>query len=478
MHTSPIHTKTYLHEALADSRLREAVDKATQTALKKRADKVEQLPWWEELRHQAHQTKKETLDHLDRYLELFEENCQKNGIVVHWARDAEEARTIILELMREKQVQSVVKSKSLTTEELHLNHFLEENGIESLETDLGEYIVQLLDQIPSHLTAPALHLTRVDVGRIFHEKLGVPYTEDPDALLQIARARLREKFLSADMGISGVNFAMAREGSFCVVENEANGFLTVGLPRIHLAVMGIEKLIPDLASLPPFLKLLPVSATGQKATSYLHIIGGPRRASTGEGPEEVHLLLLDNGRSRILADGQLRETLCCIRCGACLNVCPIYQQVGGHAYGWVYMGPIGITLIPQYLGEAEGRYAPFLSSLCGACFEICPVRINIPHHLLKLRSRVVETGNSGWMERLAFRGFGWLASHPRIYRIATWFPGKFQQLLPGERAFPVPGYSQKRALGRFDGRGFRNRYNSWLRKRPQPSSSQEKEARS
>ncbi|HNW61177.1 MAG TPA: LutB/LldF family L-lactate oxidation iron-sulfur protein [bacterium] len=477
MQTSPIHTKTYLREALADSRLREAVDKATQTALKKRADKVEQVPWWEDLRHQAHHIKKETLDHLDTYLERFTERCKGNGIIVHWARDAEEARRLILEVMHEKGVKKVVKSKSLTTEELHLNHFLAENGVESLETDLGEYIVQLLDQIPSHLTAPALHLTRVDVGRIFHEKLGVPYTEDPDELLQIARARLREKFLDADMGISGVNFAMAEEGSFCILENEANGFLTVGLPRIHLAVMGIEKLIPDLASLAPFLKLLPISATGQKITSYLHLIGGPRQAATGEGPEEVHLLLLDNGRSSILADGQLRETLFCIRCGACLNVCPIYQQVGGHAYGWVYMGPIGITLIPQYLGAAEGRYAPYVSSLCGACYEICPVRINIPHHLLKLRNRIVESHSTGVLERAAFRGFGWLASHPRLYRFATWFPGKLQQLLPGERAFRAPGYGAERALGRFDRRGFRKRYKSWLRNRPH-SAAQGKEERS
>jgi len=224
MHTSPIHTKTYLHEALADSRLREAVDKATQTALKKRADKVEQLPWWEELRHQAHQTKKETLDHLDRYLELFEENCQKNGIVVHWARDAEEARTIILELMREKQVQSVVKSKSLTTEELDLNHFLSANHIESLETDLGEYIVQLLDQIPSHLTAPALHLTRVDVGRIFHEKLGVPYTEDPDALLQIARARLRRNSSTPTWGSPGSISPWPAKGAFAWSKTKPTAF--------------------------------------------------------------------------------------------------------------------------------------------------------------------------------------------------------------------------------------------------------------
>lgn len=476
MHLSPVQTKTYLHEALQDRNLREAVDKATQTALNKRRDKVDKLPYWEELRHQAHDTKKETLEHLDHYLELFEQNCLANGIIVHWARDAEEARTIIHNLMQEKNVKSVVKSKSLTTEELHLNQFLIDHGIETLETDLGEYIVQLLDQIPSHLTAPALHLTRKDVGRIFHEKLGVAYTEDPNELLQIARARLREKFLAADMGISGANFGFADNGTFCIVENEANGYLTVALPRIHLAVMGIEKLLPSLQDLPVFMQLLPPSATGQKITSYVHFIGGPRKQRFGEGPEEVHLVLLDNGRSSILADGQLRETLSCIRCGACLNVCPIYQQVGGHAYGWVYMGPIGITLIPQYLGMAEGRYAPYVSSLCGACFEICPVRINIPHHLLKLRYRVVSAGQSGALERLAMKGFGWLASHPRFYRFATWFPGKLQQLLPGDKPFVVPGYGKERALPRFDSRGFRKRYQAWQKSRPQTQNPAKKEA--
>ncbi len=464
MNLSPGNTKSYLHAALQNERLRVAVDKATQTALKKRQDKVDQIPVWEEMRWQAHAAKRDALEHLAENLETFEKNCQTNGIIVHWARDGEEARQIILRLMLEKNVKQVVKSKSLTTEELHLNHFLQDNGIETLETDLGEYIVQLLDQIPSHLTAPALHLTRVDVGKIFHEKLGVPYTEDPHELLQIARARLRQKFLAAEMGISGVNFAFADSGSFCVVENEANAFLTVSLPRIHLAVMGLEKLLPDQSGLGTFLKLLPISATGQKASSYVNFIGGPRRQRCGEGPEEVHVLILDNGRSRILADSQLRETLFCIRCGACLNVCPIYQQVGGHAYGWVYMGPIGITLIPQYLGSLEGRYAPFVSSLCGACHEICPVHINIPHHLLKLRHRIVDAGLSMKVEKWGIRGWAFLAKRPRLYRFVTWFPGKFQQLLPKETAFPAPGYFKKRALGRFDHTGFRNRYRTWRKK--------------
>jgi L-lactate dehydrogenase complex protein LldF len=449
-------TKQYIEEALKDAGLRRAVDSATRTALQKRAEKVEHTPCWEELRHLAHLAKRKVIEHLDEHLISFESACRQNGIVVHWARDAAEARDYVLRIARENGVRSVVKSKSLTTEEIRLNPFLIKHGIETLETDLGEYIVQLLDQIPSHLTAPALHLTRKDVGRVFEEKLGVAYTEDPPELLAIARAKLRERFLAADMGISGANFGIADSGCFVIVENEANARLSIGLPKIHVAVMGIEKLLPSFEELPVFLKLLAPSATGQKQTVYVNIIGGPQRKISGDGAEQVHLILLDGGRSKILADPQLRETLFCIRCGACLNTCPIYQQVGGHAYGWVYMGPIGATLIPQYLGAHEGRYAPFVSSLCGACREICPVRIDIPHHLLKLRQQVVAAGESMMTERIGMRVWAFLARHPLLYRLATWFPGRLQKF--SQQPFPVPGYAKERALGRFDEKGFRRRF--------------------
>ncbi len=449
-------TKFYIKSALKDEPLRKAVDKATQTAIKKRADKVEAIPYWEELRHKAHAVKREVMDHLDEYLLRFEEQAQANGLVIHWAADSAEAQKIIQIIARENKVKTVVKSKSLTTEEIHLNSFLIKQNIETLETDLGEYIIQLLDQIPSHLTAPALHLTRQDVGRIFHDKLGVDYTEEPNELLTIARTTLREKFLHADMGISGVNFGISEAGCIAIVENEANARLTIGLPKVHVAVMGIEKLIPSFDELPIFLKLLPVSATGQKQTVYVNIVGGPLQNIVNEGPAQVHVILLDNGRSKILADPQLRETLYCIRCGACLNACPIYQQVGGHAYGWVYMGPIGATLIPQYLGEQEGRYAPYVSSLCGACYHACPVRIKIPHHLLKLRHNVVETGHSQKVEKFGFKAWAFLAQHPMLYRMATWFPGKIQQL--HKKPLPVPGYNKDREMGTFDVKGFRKRF--------------------
>jgi len=458
MKTSPLNTKFYIKNALADEQLRLAVDKATSSTLITRQAQVDLIPYWEELRHKAHSIKKEVMDNLADYLELFESRCRENSIHVHWASDSVEARKIIFDLAEKNDVKKIVKSKSLTTEEIHLNFALINHGIETLETDLGEYIVQLNEQIPSHLIIPAMHLSRQDVGKLFAEKLGVDYTEDPTELLRIARAKLRENFLAADMGISGANFGIADSGCFCIVENEANAHLTISLPKIHVAVMGIEKLIPNLDAVPYFLKLLPVSATSQKSSTYVNFVGGPQQPRYGEGPKEVHIVLLDNGRSDILTDPQLRETLFCIRCGACLNACPIYQQTGGHAYGWVYMGPIGITLIPQFLGEAEGKFAPYLSSLCGACFDACPVRINIPHHLLKLRNRIVEKGQTKIIERTGMATWAFIAKHSLLYRMATWLPGKIQSILPKSYSFPVPGYTKERAFGNFDSKGFRNRF--------------------
>jgi len=458
MEKTPKKLKKYVRDALADVPMRTAVANAARTSKASRDKIAGQIPYWDLVRQKVRSFKRDVLEHLDEYLLKFEANCQANGITVHWARDAAAAREIVGTIARDCGVSTVVKSKSLTTEEIDLNAYLAAAGVEPVETDLGEYIVQLLGQIPSHLVAPALHLSRQDIGRVFQDKLGVEYTEDPAELTEIARVHLREKFLTADMGISGANFGIAGSGCICVVENECNARLTISLPKVHVAVMGIEKLIPDLAALPYFLKLLPASATGQKASSYVNIIGGPGRRGSDEGPREVHVVLLDNGRSRILGDGQLRETLMCMRCGACLNSCPVYREIGGHAYGWVYMGPIGSALIPQYLGEAEGCHAPSLSTLCGACREICPLEINIPRHLLKLRNKVVRAKKSGFFERMAMKLWAFAAARPLVYRFVTWFPGKLQMLLPGKRAFAAPGYTGRRAIGRFDSKGFAKRF--------------------
>lgn len=454
----PRKTHRYIRRALANARLKAAVNKATQLAVDKRQAIVDETPYWEELRHRVYALKKSAVEQLDQSLLILEKRCQENGIHVHWAEDAAQARQIILDLAVDKGVKKVVKSKSLTTEEIELNPALERAGMDVLETDLGEYIVQLEGKTPSHLTMPALHLSRADIGRLFEKRLGEPYTDDPPSLLKVARRRLREHFLSVDMGITGVNFAAVQDGALVVIENEANAHLSLSLPKIHVAVMGLEKVIPGLADLPYFLKVLATSATGQKASSYVNVIGGPQRSLLGEGPEEVHLVLLDNGRAHMLADPDLRETLFCIRCGACLNICPVFRQIGGHAYGWVYMGPIGATLIPQFLGTSQGRYAPFLSSLCGACFDNCPLRIRLPRHLLTLRHRVVRDGHGLPPERVGMGGWAFLARRPRLYRLATWFPGKAQALLPKGAAFPVPGYLRQRALGRFDVLGFRRRF--------------------
>jgi len=465
MEKTPRKIKKYVRDALADVPMRTAVANAARTSKDSRDKIAGQIPYWELVRKKVRSFKRDVLEHLDEYLVEFEANCQANGITVHWARDAAVAREIVAAIARDCGATMVVKSKSLTTEEIDLNAYLAASGIEPIETDLGECIVQLLGQIPSHLVAPALHLSRQDIGRVFQDKLGVEYTEDPAELTEIARVHLREKFLTAKMGISGANFGIAGSGCICVVENECNARLTISLPKVHVAVMGIEKLIPDMAALPYFLKLLPASATGQKASSYVNIIGGPGRAGSDEGPREVHVVLLDNGRSKILGDGQLRETLMCMRCGACLNSCPVYREIGGHAYGWVYMGPIGSALIPQYLGEKEGCYAPSLSSLCGACREICPLEINIPRHLLKLRNKVVRAKRSGFFERIAMKLWAFAAARPLLYRFATWFPGKFQMLLPGKRAFAAPGYIGRRAIGRFDSKGFGKRFREMEKKK-------------
>ena len=312
----------------------------------------------------------------------------------------------------------IVKSKSMVTEEIGLNAHLEAAGLQVVETDLGEFIIQLAGEPPSHLTAPALHKRREDIGRLFQDRLGIPYTDDPARLTEAARRALRDRFLEADMGITGANFGLARDGALTVIENEGNALLTMNLPRIHVAVMGLERLLPSSDELPVFLDLLPVSATGQAATSYVSLVRGP--AAPGyAGPEEVHVVLVDNGRSRVLADPDHRDLLRCIRCGACQSACPVYQQVGGHPYGWVVQGPIGAALIPLMVGLDRGRHAPFASSLCGVCAEVCPVRIDLPRHLLELRHRIAAAGSTGAAERAVVRSWAWVARHPRVYRMIT-----------------------------------------------------------
>ena len=358
----------------------------------------------EGLREQAYNIKKETLERLDEYLEHLEKNVIRLGGRVYWARDAFEARQLIETIALEKGVKTVVKGKSMVTEEIALNKALTDRGIEVSETDLGEFIIQLAGEPPSHLVGPAIHKTKEQIAELFSEKFGVKRMEDPQEMTMFARKTLRQRFLEADMGITGVNFAVAETGSIVLFENEGNIRLSTTLPKIHVAVMGIEKVIPTLEDLNVFLKLLARSTTGQKLSSYISIITGPKRDGERDGAEEFHLIILDNGRSRILADEELRETLYCIRCGACLDFCPVYLKIGGHAYGWVYSGPIGSILTPQLINKKLAYQLPYASTLCGACAEVCPVKINIPKMLLVLRNRLIEDPQWGKHTSMAERG--------------------------------------------------------------------------
>jgi L-lactate dehydrogenase complex protein LldF len=372
----------------ASSTVVAATQNSTRTALKKRAEVVAEFgeARWQELRKAGHDVRLHALTHLDQYLSMVEEKVTAAGGRVHWARDAEEAREIVLGLASEHCVQSIVKVKSMVSEEIDLNPALEARGIRVYETDLGEFIVQLAGQRPSHITAPALHMNKEEIAALFREKLGIAARPIPEELTEHARLRLRPEFLNAGMGISGGNFLIAETGTLLIVTNEGNGRLSTSLPPVHVAIVGIEKVIPDWESAAVLLKLLARSVSGSKITAYNTFITGVREG----GPKEFHLVLLDNGRSRILADDVAREALLCIRCGACMNTCPIYNQVGGYAYGAVYQGPIGSMLTPLLMGTRKAGGLPFASTLCGACEELCPVMIPIPEILLHLRRRFVE----------------------------------------------------------------------------------------
>jgi L-lactate dehydrogenase complex protein LldF len=379
---------------------------------------------------------------------------------VHWAETTAEANEEVLAILRRHEVTHLVKGKSMVSEEMHLNDFLEARGIESLESDLGEYIIQLDGETPSHIIMPAIHKNRKQIARLFGEKIrNAKYTEDVDELTAIARRVLRKKFEDAGAGMSGVNFAVAETGTLFLVENEGNGRMSTHVPPVHIALMGIEKVLERLEDVPPLLTLLTRSATGQPVSTYLNMITGPRARDEKDGPREVHLVILDNGRSHIYADPELRSTLRCIRCGACMNHCPVYTRVGGHAYEAVYPGPIGKILTPQVEGLAKRHDLPHASSLCGACVDVCPVEIPITSLLIRLRkeSSSSEGGavkDAGGGRRLA-EAFVWRAwkivhASPRAYRLVTWAATRFGRLLPA--LGPMKAWTSVRTKPRFAGR--------------------------
>jgi len=422
--------------ALADSQLRGALRNATSLFGQRRRAAASGLTNWEDLRSTARAIKDDVLLHLDEYLEKFVSNAESRGAQFHWARDASEANSIICKLATDRNARTIVKSKSMTTEETHLNVALEATGIQVIETDLGEYIIQLAQETPSHIIVPAIHKTKRQIAELFTQELGMPPTDDVDKLTSTARERLRNRFAAADIGISGVNFGIAETGTILILENEGNIRLTTSLPRIHIAVMGIEKILPRFADLDIFLKLLPRSGTGQRLTTYQSFITGTKTNKEAEGPEELHIVMLDNGRSRMLAHPVTRQSLACIRCGACLNACPVYQQIGGHAYGSVYPGPIGAVITPQLMGLTKTQQLPYASSLCGACREVCPVKIDIPRLLLHLRSEITEKASPEVAaakprtgERLAFKIWQATMTRPWLYKLSAKLGRLFQGLV-------------------------------------------------
>ena len=376
-----------------DTQLRENVRHATDVITRKRAQVVAEQHDWQELRSAASAIKAHTLRYLDQYLLQFEAACTAAGGQVHWAADADEANCIILGLIQQYGAKEIIKVKTMTSDEIGLNKALEANGICPHETDLADMIIQLGRDKPSHIVVPALHKNRQQVREIFMRAMGLKELGDrPEDLTNAARRYLRDKFLKVKIGISGANFLIAETGGVCVVESEGNGRMCLTLPDVLITVAGIEKVIPSFRDLGVFLQLLPRSATGERMNPYNSLWTGVHKA---EGPQQFHVVLLDNGRTGILADQEARQTLYCIRCGACLNTCPVYRQTGGHAYGSIYAGPIGAILTPQLFDMQHAQSLPYASSLCGACYEVCPVKINIPEVLIHLRGRVVRERQSG-----------------------------------------------------------------------------------
>lgn len=407
--------------ALSDAQLQSALNRARGGFVDKRARALAALPEFEALRRRGREIKEHALSHLDVYLERFEQAVKAAGGEVHWAETAEEAREIVLGICRDAGARRVIKGKSMVGEEIGINPALEAEGIEVVETDLGEYIIQLAREPPSHIIAPAVHKTRGQIAELFrrhHRRSPQRPLESVASIVDEAREVLRERFLTADLGMTGANFLVAETGSIVLVTNEGNGDLTASLPRTHLVLASIEKIVPTLEDASLLLRLLTRSATGQPATAYASWYTGAKRPEDPDGPEQFHVVLLDNGRSGILR-GPFRAMLRCIRCGACMNHCPVYGAVGGHAYGWVYPGPMGAVLTPLLLGLEEAAVLPEASTLCGRCEEVCPMGIPLPDLLRQLRFRAVAERVTPRRSRLLIRAWAALARRPRLYRVLT-----------------------------------------------------------
>ena len=466
-------TKKYVQNsasAIKDEILQSALNKIQSGLGKATALSYQNLDEGPDLRLKAHDIREKTINNLDVVLTRLAAKVRENGGKIYFARTGTQAVEYCLKVAEHHHVKQVVKGKSMVTEEIGLNPAFEAKGIEINETDLGEYIVQLAGEKPSHIIAPAAHKTRQQVGRLFERKLGVPYTEDPPELTRIARKALREKFLTADMGISGCNLACAETGHMTVVSNEGNIRMATTLPKVHVAIMGMERVVPNLEDHDILFRLLSRGAAAQKLGGYVSYIGGPGGPEFPDGPEEFHLVILDNGRSRILADPKFREILCCIRCSACLNACPVYGKIGGHAYDATYCGPIGAVLTPLMEGVNQAKDLCLGESLCGACKQACSVNIDLPRMLLELRYRLAY-GDEQWetkpvsiVEKTIHQAWAFLAGHPALYRafLTTFALG--QKILPTSKGMitkmpgPGAGWTKSRDIQPLSQTPFRKRF--------------------
>lgn len=463
------HARTFNEAArqqTADLRQRAWIQTALSGYYAKRDEFKSRFQNWPAARDTAAAVKWEAVNHLDRYLDEFASRLEARGTRVFWAPDARAARDYIVGVARAHNVRSIIKSKSMTAEEIHLNDALEQSGFEVVESDLGEFIVQLRHEPPYHLVFPAMHLTRQQISNLFHDRLGSAPTDNPEDLTMIARRVMRRKYCEADMGISGANFAIAETGMISITENEGNARLTTSLPKIHVAIVGIEKVLPKLSDLALFLPMLATAGAGQPITCYNTLYGGPRQPGEPDGPEEFHVVLLDNRRTELLADAEQRDALHCIRCGACLNVCPIFKNVGGHSYGTTYQGPIGSVITPHLRGLQDWKHLSQASSLCGACTETCPVKINLHHHLLHNRRNAVWERPARF-EKLIQTGFVFVMCRPGLYE---WIGrlGRIlqplQRLVRGTVLDPLRAWTKTRSFPPVADKSFRERWRE--RKKP------------
>ncbi|MGE5649336.1 MAG: LutB/LldF family L-lactate oxidation iron-sulfur protein [Bacillota bacterium] len=453
MSTTPLHFvppsdfRARAKSALDDPKLRKSFRGAMDFLQTKRSAQFPDGDELEQLRDLGEAIRQHALANLPDLLVQLEAKLQAAGVQVHWAATAQEANEIILRIAQARQAKRIIKGKSMASEEIELNHYLEERGVACLESDMGEYIVQMAGEKPSHIVMPAIHKTRGEIGELFEKNIpDSPYTEDVDTLIQTGRRALRQAFVDADIGLSGVNFAAADTGTLWLVENEGNGRLSTTVPDTHIAIMGLEKVVAKLEHIVPLSNLLTRSATGQAITTYFNLISGPRRPGELDGPREVHLVLLDNGRTQAYADEQLRATLQCIRCGACMNHCPVYSRIGGHAYGTTYPGPIGAIISPHLLGLETTADLTTASTLCGACGEVCPVRIPIPQLLVRLRTEANRNpeeqvahplrGQGAKFsrgERLVWRFWSGAFARPAVYRLFRWAATRLRALTPSQQ---------------------------------------------